>query len=725
MNLFSLTLLFPLLVATLPVGAYQRDLSDQVNQADMAKIHDRVVQELMEGDPRDRQVDHLIATLGEDGSWPDINYIDTSRTAFEHSRHMSNLVTMCKAYQKKNSRFFRDGRLKAAFNSALDYWLANDFICENWWSNQIGVPGKMVQVLLLMGKDNFDARQWAGALRIAGRAHLEASGARPSGDRIVIAGILAKKLLAAGDQVEFGEVIKVIEGEIKFASGRGMQRDYSFHHRDDRVNNTLSYGTSYAGSFAEWAAYLAGTTYAFSESSLGLLIDYYLDGICKMLAFGKFPDPGAKNRSISRPGTLKPIGTDIPRRLLKASRHRAAELEAIVAIREGKAGAPLSHASFFWHSEHFTHQRPGYYTSVRMFSSRNHNMEIPYNSEGLLNHYLGNGSNFISRSGTEYYDIFPVFDYQKIPGATLVQYPDFPPPEEIQQAGITDFVGGVTDGIFGAAAFDFKSKHDSIEAKKAWFFFDGRYLCLGAGISSAAGSPVVTTLNQCLLKPGTVVMAGGKRDRPSGGTHNPQQLSWIWHDSVGYVFPDFQEVHLSNKTQTGSWYRISRQSNSSREQLSRDVFKLWIDHGLRPRNANYAYFVIPATSEEEVARFSAGNYMEILANGPDLQAVEDTREGIVQMVFYAPGAVTAGGNMQITAGTPGMLMIRSSDKGIGAITVSDPTRKLDTFRFSINKKIEATGENVSTSWDPDEERTEILVKLPSGDYAGKSVTVRF
>src|SRR3546814_572067 len=224
-----------------------------------------------------------------------------------------------------------------------------------------------------------------------------------------------------------------------------------------------------------------------------------------------------------------------------ASSYREDELKKIVAARYGKGNGVAPHTTFFWHSEHLTHQQPGYYTSVRMFSTRNHNMEVPYNSEGLRNHYLGNGSNFISRTGTEYYDIYPVFDFHKIPGTTLVQYPDFPDPDEIQQPGITDFVGGLTDGVLGAAAFDFRSEHDSISARKSWFFFEGRYVCLGAGIASNAGSPVVTTINQCLLRAPVATGAVGQEHFHKDG--EPANMRWIWHDSVGYFFPVPPRVH--------------------------------------------------------------------------------------------------------------------------------------------------------------------------------------
>lgn len=68
-------------------------------------------------------------------------------------------------------------------------------------------------------------------------------GARPGGDRIAIAAIVAKNFLFLNKMDAFDEVIQIIAGEIKFTTGeRGMQHDYSFHHRHDPVNNTISYG---------------------------------------------------------------------------------------------------------------------------------------------------------------------------------------------------------------------------------------------------------------------------------------------------------------------------------------------------------------------------------------------------------------------------------------------------------------------------------------------------
>ncbi|MCA1759457.1 MAG: chondroitin lyase, partial [Bacteroidales bacterium] len=380
----------------------------------------------------------------------------------------------------------------------------------------------LVHLMLLAG-DELPKDLVEKAQPIIGRAHIDAPGARPGGDRIKIAGIQAKNMLFLGDKETFNEIVRVIESEIKFSEwvgaeygygfrhiptgfanremgGRGIQYDYSFHHRVDGVNNTLSYGTSYADAFAEWVAYTAETEYAFSEEKINQLVDYYLDGICKHLIFGKFPDPGAKNRSISREGTLNPYGSSIISKLLTSTNYRKSELEEIKNTRDSGTESTLSHATFYWHSEHFTYQRPDWFTSVRMYSTRNHNMEVPYNSEGFLNHHRGDGTNHISVTGDEYYDIAPVYDYQKIPGTTVMQKPELPDARELQKLGITDFVGAATDGKYGTAAFDFRSPHDPLIARKAWFFFDDEYVCLGAGISCRQQLPVVTTLNQCLLR---------------------------------------------------------------------------------------------------------------------------------------------------------------------------------------------------------------------------------
>jgi len=689
---------------------------------DLELIRKNVVAGLMQQSVSEAGIKSILDSIRNDGTWPGIDYADVSNTGFQHGQHLTNLVEMSRAFKKEGSKLKGDPRLKKAIYSALNYWLKNDFICQNWWWNQIGTPDQLVKVLLIMDGD-LTKEQITKTLPIVGRSNLSASGARPSGDRIKIAGILAKTILFIRDEKMFEDVMKVIAGEIKFETGRGMQYDYSFHHREDRVTSTLSYGLGYADAFAEWAGLVTGTRYSFPDSALNLLIDYYLDGICQTMVHGRYPDPGAENRSITRAGDLRPKSPSTPEKLIKASSYRREELEKIVMIRKGSIKPDLTGNRFYWDSEYFSHQRPGYFTSVRMFSTRNHNMEIPYNSEGLMNHHYADGSNFISRIGDEYFDIFPVYDWQKIPGTTVLQKTSLPSENEIQKRGLTDFVGAVSDGTFGAAAFDFKSPHDPLSAKKAWFFFDKEYVCLGAGINSDSSLNVVTTLNQCLLKGSAMVASGDLKAPVKRGELKIHNANWILHDNTGYLFTDTITVNLWNQPASGSWYKINRQSDSPREEISKDVFKLWIDHGFKPQNANYQYIVIPSTNEKEITAYSFKRDVEIVSNTEDIQAVKHIGLGICQIVFYKSGELQIPEGFNIRIDSPGIVMIRSEGDKIISIAVADPTRKLAKIHFTVSSVMDKTGENYRITRDEVRGTSDVTIDLPQNEYAGKSVVV--
>lgn len=691
---------------------------------DIETLRQRFVADQMAPEVNVARVQELISAIKTDGTWEGINYQDVSRTGFQHGRHLSNLVEMGRAYKKKGTKLKGDPKLKKAINLALEYWLANDFICENWWWNQIGTPNALISFLLIMDKD-ITPVQTEKTLKIVGRAHLEASGARPSGDRIKIAGILAKAALYSRDKEVFDKAIRVIEGEIKFSTERGMQHDYSFHHREDWVNNTLSYGTGYADAFAEWAANVAGTGYKFSEKSLQQLIDYYLDGICKQMIYGISTDPGVMNRDISRKGEYHVFSTATPERLLKVSDYRKAELENIVKLRKGEQAPKIEFSKFFWNAEHFAVQRKGFYTSVRMHSTRNRNMEEPYNGEGLMNHHRADGTNYISRTGNEYSDLAPLVDFQKIPGATIVQKPEMPAENEIQKDGLTDFVGGVADGLYGAVVFDFRSPHDPLTAKKSWFFFDNVYVCLGTAIKAGGNNTVATTMNQCWLKGPVSVMESGQKRVLSKGEYLLENVNWVLHDSIGYLFMQPEKLNISNKQETGSWFKINRQTSTSKEEVKGDVFKLWVDHGKRPQNGSYQYVVLPSVSEKDLAAFSTQNPLKVLANSSDVQAVKHLLLNITEIVFYKSGEIQISPELKLGLDSPGMVMIKTEGNSVKSITVADPSRKLKRMHLSVNQKLITAGKNIKSVYNEQLNLCELSIDLPQDTFAGKSITIDF
>lgn len=705
------------------------EIRQQKASPDLELVRNRIIDDLLAPATDKTEIEQFMKSLQPNGTWPDINYQDVWRTGFQHSQHLANMLEMSWAYKKPDSGFYQNPELKKAVSSALDFWLAHDFICDNWWWNEMGTPNHMINILLVMDADLTVNQPTEGA-RIANRANLEASGARPGGDLIQIAAMLGKQGLFARDEEVLEKVVKVMAEEINTTTGRGLKPDLSFHHRTDNVISTLSYGTGYASSFAYWPVKTAGTKFKLPEEALQLLVDYYLDGISESMVYGRYPDPGAKNRGITRKGALNPVSPALVQNLLQASSYRRGELEELVKVQKGEKEPAFTSNRFFWHSEYFTHQRPKYFASVRMHSGRGNNMEQPHNEEGLKDHHYGDGSNFISQNGKEYAGIYPVWDWQKIPGTTVVQKAEVPHWMELAKKGRTDFVGGISDGEYGAAAFDFVSVHDPLKARKSWFFFDQEYFCLEAGITAEAADPVATTLNQCLLNQEVVVKQNNRHVAVQKGEHTLGRVAWDSHDGVAYLFPSPAAVRISNNTANGNWREINHQAwateeevQETEEEVQEEVFSLWLDHGRKPQNASYAYVVVPGLAAPDIDQYHKKSPLTILANTPEVQAVVHQGLGISQVVFYQAGEIRITKNLALEAHSPCMVMLKTNGKTIHEIAVSDPSRKLNKLHLEVTAPVEGSGSSWSAAWDKKIKTSLIQLDLPQEGYAGMSVVL--
>lgn len=703
---------------------------DSARADDFKIIKGRVIAAQLNEPAEDILVSECLAKIRSDGGFQGINYADLSRNGgFPQGHHLESLLVLAKAYKLESSSYYQNEALKNLISKSLTFWVDHDFIGDNWHDNEVNTPADLTKLLLLMGNE-FDPNLVARMRPIVERANINAWGARASGDRIVICEIYAKSRLFFNDRAEFESILKVIEGEMKFSTGSpGLQHDNSFHHRADRVNNTVSYGYGkYANAYAEWAYYVAGTEYQFSEEKINQLADYYLDGIYKHLVYGVYTDVSVKNRSVSRKleAVFEPKGTNTLQRMLQVTDYRKSEFANILRLREGTGGIKPSFCTFFWQSEHFVFQRPNFYTTVRMHSTRNQNMEQPYNGDGIFTHHRGDGVNCVQRRGDEYFDTWPVCDWQKIPGTTVLQKPNMPPRKTIQKKGLTDFVGAVTDGLTGAATFDFRSPHDPVSAKKSWFFFDDAYVCLGAAIQSVDPAwPVVTTLNQTSMKSDVWINQHGKTHQLDEGNHALKQVTWVLQDRVGYLFPTPTDVHLSNEVKEGRWSDITLQKGASKEIVRKKMFSLWINHGVQPQTESYQYIVIPDVSKEELAARSQQQHhqIKVLSNTDAIQGVFHQKSGISQWVFYQAGEAEVIDGMKVQLDRPGMIMLQTQGDRILKLTVSDPSRKEKQVQVAVSGTYAVKRSGFTATSDASQQQTSFTVELPQGVFAGKSVTL--
>jgi len=675
-------------------------------ESDLETIRARILAPWLEPVPV-ADVERLVGAMRPDGSWPDIDYGNQRRSSWPTARHLTNVGVLARAYQSPESRLHGKPELQRAVLGSLDYWLEHDFQNSNWWWNQIGVPRSLAPILLLMEDDLSPAQRDRG-LKILRRAKIGMTGQ----NLVWVTEITARRGMLEKDPALVAAAYRRIAEEIHVGTGEGIQADYSFHQHGPCLYSH-GYGAGFIVDCSRIAAQVAGTRMAFSAEKIAVLSNLILDG-SQWMARGSTTDFGAEGREITRQGQTATHLAAAARYMLELPTGREDEFRALAARASGGDAPALQGNRHFWCSDLMTHHRAGYYTSARMFSRRIVNTDQPCNSEGLKSHHVADGCNLVMRTGREYHDVFPVWDWQKIPGTTVEQMPQLT--GSPRRKGERSFAGGVSDGTYGLAAFDFA--RDALSARKSWFFFDDEYVCLGAGIACPTKNPVVTTVNQCHLVGDVLAATRTEAEKLEPGTHALEKPAWIWHDRIAYVLVQPASVRLSNDLQRGSWSQINQQYPEN--EIARKVFSLWIDHGAGPQDERYAYAVVPEIERTEVEAYVARSPIRVLRNEPALQAVRHEQLDVAGMAFYEGGSVEIGRGLALVADAPCLVLLRTSP-GQLTISVSHPDNEQSTVRLTVSGELRGEGVRVLDAGA----RCQVIFDLPGGANAGSTVTRTF
>ncbi len=594
--------------------------------------------------------------------------------------------------------------MHTALLKGLDYWLSHDFQNPNWWWNKIGVPRAMSSLLLMLDNDLSDQQRTRG-LKIVSRATIGMTGQ----NLVWVTETTAIRAILENDEDLVRKAYRRIAQEIQVTESEGIQADSSFHQHGPCLYNH-GYGAAFVSDCSHLAVAVRGTNMAFPEPILRTLSSLILDG-SQWMARGSATDFGAEGRELTRRNQDARYLSRAATAMLQVTDERSDEFQALQDRALGRPAPPLEGNRHFWRSDFMTHHRKGFYASARMVSQRIANTDGPANGEGLKSHHLADGCQITMQTGREYAGIFPVWNWQTIPGTTAVQIPKLQ--GSPRHNGSRTFVGGVSDGAYGLAAMDFAYKQ--LEARKSWFFFDEQIVCLGAGIScSDPEHAVVTTLNQCLLNGNVFVSDGRLVQKIDRGTRTIPAPAWIWHDRIAYLFLDRTGVNLRNDAQSGSWHLINQRASS--QQVTRDVFLATIDHGMRPTNASYAYAVLPAISLKQLtATYDVP--VRIVANTRSQQAVWNERLRIGGVAFYAAGQCTLQPDTVVQVDRPCLLLVRK-EKDTYAISIANPENK--PARVTVDLQITDSTTRTSAA---NVHKWHHVVQLPDGLDAGKTVTL--
>lgn len=639
--------------------------------------------------PSRESIEKALSTYNPDnGSFTDVDYASIQRTNWPPLTHIDRLYDFAFAYTTPGNPYYEDEALFQKTVKGLEYWYERNPWCHNWWYNQIAEPQRLGILLIQLrtGKLQIPAELEQKTLE-----RIRKDGGNPAkwtgANRTDIALHWIYRACLQENEEDLTFALDNVYNPIVYTTKEGFQHDNSYfqHGRQLYIGG---YGDEILKGITQVASYTKGTRFAIPQDKLQLLSKFMRETYYATIR-GKHMLFDVLGRGVSRPHILDKSHTALfAKRMIQLDTLHADEFRAIVDRLEEKQPASFAltpkHTHYF-RGDYTLHIRPHYTFDVRLVSTRTMRCEYG-NGENLKTYFLSDGCTNIVTTGQEYYDIFPTWNWTRIPGVTAPQLAEIPMAKsDWQTPGTSTFAGGVSDSLYGVTAYAYTDTLSTVRtgAKKAWFFFDEEVVCLGADIQSASAAEINTTLNQCLSPEGTNawLMKDGKLQALPEGETCLDAPQYVIHQNIAYLFPEPQSVFASLKMQNGNWYDINHSAPKS--TLQNRVFTLGINHGKQPDHGQYAYIVVPGKEDaKQVARYQKKKSVEILANTGKVQVVRNRELNIWGMVFHKPGTYTDK-RISITVDKPCILMVNPNGKQTARVHVADPTQRETYIRIQI------------------------------------------
>lgn len=575
------------------------------------------------GDLPAEEVERVIGLFDyKQGCWTDIDYADKNKGGWFPCLHLVRLQSMTKLYVSPTSAFRGDERLGRMIHSAIAYWGEVFPVCPNWWHNEIGSPKMFCFTLLMLG-DEMTPKELEYGLKVLGPVYFHMTGQ----NLVWVSTNLLMKGLLTNDEELVRKAVDTIESEIRLCPpgnvAEGIQPDWSFHQHGPQMQFG-NYGLSFADGLAFWYKVLEGTDYAFSDDKARILRGYLKEGLSWCYWKGMM-DPNACGRQpfLNGPNAKAATFSIIARHMSMTSCEDAEFFGKVADANVPDGLNSLIGARYFPNSDFGVYRTAKWYSSVRMHSSRTVGFEFT-NNENQFAHFCADGALLTLQDGKEYNNIFPVWDWRKLPGVTAF-YNGTPLPavnERESKANNSEEVYGKTDGNIMATTITVD--RDSLHAVKADFFFEDMVVALGCGIGTThTGVTELTT--------------GIEQNNLCGKIRRGR--NWVHHNRRGYITLDGASILVTDSLQHGNWYPIDHILPG--KEAEAEVFKAWLEHDSSRSDNSYAYAILPMAKARATRRAAARPSVQVIRNDEVCQAVRKGKT--VCAVFHKAGSISVDG----------------------------------------------------------------------------------
>ena len=351
--------------------------------------------------------------------------------------------------------------------------------------------------------------------------------------------------------------------------------------------------------------------------------------------------------------------------------------------------------------EKVVHLAKGYGFAVSMYSPNIAAYEY-LNGEGSKMWHFSDGMTYLYTSDADQYsgNYFATADMQRLAGTTVDRNANRATDQyynwiNADSKNVYSWAGGSDiDGLYGIAGLQYRGQGiglvRDLEVKKSWFMFDDEVVAIGSGITSTTGDPIETIVDNKKL------LTDGSNKITINGTNA------YTYKKVSGAYKKTKTIHVTGNTDSSSdigyYFPGGTNLNVLGEHRNSGTFEnnfvtFWFAHGKKPKNATYAYVVLPGKSVEETEAYAKNPDIEIIENTSSAHAVRENKLDMLGVNFWNTKSYTSAG---ITSSTQASVILKGSDNGY-EIAVSDPTKSNRTiklqFEFDI-KSIESSDDNI-------------------------------
>lgn len=710
-------------------------------------------------------------SAGRTELWADLDFPGNDAT---YSAHMtstySRLKAMAIAYQTHGSIYQANSSLRAAILDGLAWMNANIYkssVSErgNWWDWEIGSPLSLNDTLVLMYDEltpaqistyvsaiqKFTPSPKGGGANLVWTSHVTA-----------LSGVLIKNAARTN-----AGVVAAPPALNNVTSGEGFYDDNSFLQHITFAY-TGAYGADLVSDMVTLITEFKGTQWAYSSTTVDRAAYLLLNAFKPLIYKGETHD-SVRGRTIARYNAQAHSGrgstSTFIRLAASASTADAAELKKAAkywmqqdttfagpsygfdidttvraeSLLADSSITPMAEPTGFFpfpRMDRFVHLRPGWGANLALYSTRVKSFET-INIENLRGWHTGDGlltiyDDDLTQRSDNYW---PTVDAYRLDGVTARAATALG-----SVYNTSNFVGGLKayGSTYGVAAMK-ASPSAALSAKKAWFFFDNEIVCLGAEISSTSTASIETTIvNRKLSSTGTntVTSSNGSSSAspvaepapPRVGTSTTSYLHIAGNTAnsgLGFYFPTPVTLTVLREKRTHPWTYINGNANTASytTPFTNNFYTAYLDHGVQPTSASYAYAVLPRSTAASVASFAAAPGFTILANSGAVQAVSEAATASTAAVFWAANQTVGTGTGSIaSSGQALVYVIRTGGKT--SLTVTDPTQSNST-PFTITLGSSATGTVTTSAQITVNSLSPITVTVNPSGLKGKAAYAQF